>query len=322
MADPRADLRALAAHQDGQFAVRQAAKLGLTYSAVRNLHGTGEAVALRRGVLRFSATPGAPDPAVTAWLLCWPHGVISHRSAAVHHGLRRVSQPPLPEITVPHGARRRPSGVLVHVSRELPGADVLRVGEVTYRSLARTVCDLADHRDPRETLAVLDDAIALGARRRWIHQRAETLSNGRNGVALIHSATATGAAAEFRSWLERTSSVVYRRAGLPDPEWNVPVYDTRGLIGVVDALWRPWRVISEKEGLRFHATPQQRKRDAERWNRLDEADYTIRRFTWQDVVDDPVAVAATLGRALVRAGAPVDLSRIPRRIDVPGLPWG
>jgi hypothetical protein len=321
MQDGRARLRSLAAGQDGQFASRQAGELGLSRSALRSLRAGGETSLLRPGVWRFTATPGNPDPAVTAFLLCWPDAVISHRSAACHHGLGRVTSPPHPEVVVPAGRDRRLTGVRVHVTRHLPNTDVLGVGTLRYTSLARTVCDLAAGADPWEALAILDDAVALGAKPGWIHQRATALAAGRSGVALLRNATAKDGPGTFRSWLERTSSYIYRAAAIPDPEWNVPVHDRDGLIGVVDALWRRWFVISEKEGLRFHTTPRQRREDARRFNRLGDAGFQSRRFTWEDVVHRPVEVAATLYRALRAAGCDLDPARIPRRIVLPALPW-
>jgi hypothetical protein len=122
------------------------------------------------------------------------------------------------------------------------------------------------------------------------------------------------------------ASHVYRAGGIPDPEWNVRVYDDEGLIGVVDALWSRWRVVSEKEGLRFHTTPSQRKSDARRFNRLGDAGYTARRFTWEDIVHDPVRVAATILRALRAAGADLDPARLPSQVVIPEAPfhprWG
>ena len=194
------------------------------------------------------------DPAITAVLTCWPDGVISHRSAAQHHGISRVARPDQPQ---------------------------------------------------------------WAASRAWVHQRAKVLSNGRGGVTLLREATARDAAARFNSWLERAASHVYRAGGLPDSEWNVRVRDARGLIGIVDALWPQWMVVSEKEGLRFHTTPSQRRRDAQRFKRLLDADYRARRFTWEDVTQQPLHVVETLYRALRAAGADLDPARIPRKIDVP-----
>lgn len=273
------ELRALAATQDGQFALRQARALGVGAAAVRWLRDRGETTLLRPGVSRFRSAAGPADPAVTAYLACWPDAVISHASAARHHGLQRAAIPGQPHVTVPHHVRRAPAGVRVHSTRRLEAIDVLSVGGLRYTSLARTVCDLGDGADQWWTLALVDDAVALGASPRWLHQRATALAAGRSGPVVVMDATAPGAAAAFRSWLERASAHVYRVAGIPDPEWNVPVFDDRGRIGVVDALWRAWWVVSETEGLRFHTTPQRRRRDARRFNRLDEAGYTSRRFT-------------------------------------------
>jgi hypothetical protein len=114
---------------------------------------------------------------------------------------------------------------------------------------------------------------------------------------------------------------VYVVSHLPPPEWNVEVRDGAGRIGIVDALWRPWHVIGETEGLRFHTTPAQRRKDAERFNRLLDAEYAARRFTWLDVVERPTYVAATLAKPLIAAGAPVDLARIPRHIELPDPPF-
>lgn len=317
MAKPKEIVRDVAAGQDSQFATAQALALGLSRRQIECMRERGETEKLRRSVSRFRGAAGEADPAITAVLTCWPDGVISHRSAAQHHGISRVARPDQPEITVPHGLVHKLPGITVHWSRNLPAGDILRVGGVGYTSLARTTVDLADADDPAETLAILDDVIAMGARRAWVHQRAKDLSNGRGGVPLLREATGRDAAARFNSWLERAASNVYRAGGLPDPEWNVPVRDARGQIGIVDALWPRWMVVSEKEGLRFHTTPSQRRRDAERFNRLLDADYRARRFTWEDVTQQPLLVVETLYRALRAAGADLDPARIPRKIDVP-----
>jgi hypothetical protein len=97
------------------------------------------------------------------------------------------------------------------------------------------------------------------------------------------------------------------------------VHDDGGRIGICDAVWLIGTVlvVVELEGLRFHTTPSQRRRDAERFNRLLEAGCTVRRFTWHDVVTDPGAVARSVARALVAAGAAIDLDGLPTDIRLP-----
>ena len=314
-------LREAAATQDSQVPTAQARSLLVNRNDLTALRVRGEIVQVRLGVWRFTSAAGRTDPAVTAALLCWPDGVISHRSAAAFHGFPRITVPDEPEVTVTHGEIRRLPGISVHWSRNLPSEDVLRVGGVGYTTQARTTCDLADASEPWETLAMLDDVIAGGAKRSWIHSRAKALANGRGGVRLIRDATHRTAAPEFRSWLERSAAHIYRVGGLPDPEWNVSLRDEAGWIGVVDALWREWRVVSEKEGLRFHTTPAQRRKDADRFNRLQDAGYQPRRFTWEDIVHHPHDVLERLYRVLRAAGADLDPVRIPRRIVLPSRPF-
>ena len=321
MTTPRERLRAQASSHDAQFATAQARACGLTPATLLGMRRRGEIQARRYGVWRFTAASGEPDSAVTAMLACGPDAVISHASAARFHGLQRVTAPRVPEVTVPHGEVRKRDNITIHWSRDLTAADILSVGGIRYTTLARTVVDLADADEPWETLSIVDDAIALGASRSWIHHRAKELTNGRGGVRLARDATHPDAAGVFRSYLERVSAHVYRLGCLPDPEWNVPLRDEDGLIGIVDALWRPWCVVSETEGLRFHTSPTARKRDARRFNRLRDARFDPRRFSWEDVVKDPVAVVETLHRALRAAGADLDPVRIPRHIEIPARPF-
>lgn len=318
---PHSVLRALASTQDGQFAVAQALTSGVNRAALRWLASRGEIVRLRNGVWRFAAAAGKADPAVTAMLRCHPEAVICRKSAAQRHRLRRVALPPEPEIAVAHDRRIAPAGIAVHRTRALPRGDILVEGGIRYTTVTRTIIDLQDPDDPWESLAILDDGVAAGGKPRKIHDRATDLLLGRPELSLICRATQPGASHEFRSWLERSSAHIYEVSGIPQPEWNVAVHDDQGQIGIVDAMWRRWDVIAEKEGLRFHTTPRQRRNDAERFNRLGDVVNAVKRFTWQDVATRPLYVAQTMHRALRAEGADLDPARIPRAIDIPDRPF-
>lgn len=311
----------LAAAQNGQFATEQARALELKPSQVQALRDRGEIEWVRQRVWRFRSCPEERDPAVTAFLACWPHAVISHASAAAFHGLSRVDLPEEPVVTVPRGQRCRPAGVVVHYALSLEATDVVKVGPLRYTSLARTVCDLSSAKKPWESLSILDDAVSAGASLRWVNNRAVALRNGRDGVALIERATRPGASSEFRSWFERAAAHVFHIGGLPPPLWNADVRDSRGRIGIVDALWLPERVICELKGLRFHTTAAQLRRDDKRQNRLLDAGYGVRNIGWRDFVEDPREAVATVMRALQVAGAAVDLSRLPASLTVPSHPF-
>lgn len=310
--DPLTLLRLLATLQDAQFSTAQALALGVSRYALNLLVDRGEVHRIRRGVWRSSTAPGQPDLAVTAWLACWPAGTISHASAAHAHGLGEA--PEFPHVTVSHDLRRTIAGAVLHRTREMPGKDRLWIAGVAYTSVARTLCDDADATKPVATLTRVDDAIAAGAKRAWIHRRAAALAPGRSGVTLVRDATSPKAAAEFRSRLERVTSVLFSLAGIPQPAWNVPTRDRHGLIGRVDCRWD--KVVAELEGLRFHTTPSQRRRDAERFNRLLHAGLIVRRFTWRDVVDRPGYVVQTIADALVSNGIPVELRPLPDDLEI------
>lgn len=312
--DPVLALRLLAALQDGQFGTRQARALGVARSRLQRMAAGAEIHNASVGVWRFTTAVGMPDVAVTAWLRCWPHAIVSHWSAAHAHGL--ADAPSQPSLTIPHTLRRAPAGIVVHRSRTLPGKDRHWIEGVAYMSVARTVCDLADPDDIPASLVRLDNAVAAGARRAWIHQRATALAPGRPGVQAIRDATTKDAAQAFRSWLERVTDHLWHIAGFPLPQWNQRVRDRRGLVGIVDCRW-PGDVLAELEGLRFHTTPSQRRRDAERFNRFLAAGCIVRRFTWRDVVERPLYVVTTMGEALRAGGVEVDLAGIPATIALP-----
>jgi hypothetical protein len=281
---------------------------------------SGEAEVVRAGVARFTSSD-PPDPAVTAFLAVWPRGVISHASAAQHHGLSRVEVPAVPCLTVQHGTTCRQSDITVRFSTFLPDSDILRVGPLRFTSVARTVCDLSTSADPWESLSILDDAVAGGARRSWVNHVARALARGRDGVALIERATRPTSSHEFRSWLERAGAHVFALGGLPPPQWNSRIYDGRGLVGIVDALWLPAKVVCELKGLRFHTNPAQLRSDDARNNRLLDAGYGVRSVSWRDLVDESAEVVATVMRAMRAAGVDVDLARIPQTIAIPKRPF-
>jgi hypothetical protein len=175
---------------------------------------------------------------------------------------------------------------------------------VPVTSGARTLVDLAAVLDRYDLTALTDDAVCAGvAPRPWLYRRAHALHPGRAGVQTLVTLTAPGAEGTFRSWLERRAGGLIAAHGLPQPRWNVPVHDGDGLIGIVDALYGD-RVVLEFEGLRFHTTPQQRRADADRFNRLQLVPLLVQRFTWLDVMQEPARVITRIRRSLQASLSP------------------
>lgn len=203
-----------------------------------------------------------------------------------------------PEIVVPSTRLLRIEGVRVHRTRELPDEDVTTVAGVRCTTGPRTLIDLAGRFSASARIELVDAAIGAGiVTRPRLYERATALRNGRAGVGTIVEITAPDAEGVFRSTLERRFSRGVRRAGLPRPEVNRPLR-LHGRLYVPDALWPSHGLVTELHGLRFHSTPAQRGRDDERLNAFTELGLRVLVFSWQQVLDDFGAVAATLRRAL------------------------
>jgi hypothetical protein len=165
---------------------------------------------------------------------------------------------------------------------------------------SRTLIDLAA-RLPRERLiAAVDSAICAGiAHRGNLHDRAVALQPGRRGVQHIVAVTAPGAEGIFWSSFERGFGTLVAGSDLPTPSYNARV-EHNGRTFVVDALWPG--VVVELEGLQFHSTPDQRRRDDERRNALAEQHLIVLVFAWAQLVESPGEVLSTV-RAALAGGA-------------------
>lgn len=297
--NPRTRLQLIAAPQLGLFTVAQARGCGLSRRGLGSSVVRGDITPVYFGEVRLTGVyrcGGVPDtwPApVMAACLAVGEGAVACRDTALQlHGLRRVNPE---EIHICRPARWQPvvPGIVVHTTRDLIPGDTTEINGVPTTTGARTIIDLAEVVGLAERLALVDEVVFGGiCPRQWLYRRAVALQNGRAGVLEIVRATAPGAEAEFRSWLEREASYAYLGHGVPAPRWNVVLNDAKGRIGIVDCLW-PCGLVVEIEGLRFHTTPQQRRRDAARFNRLVRRGRVLR-YTWHDVVERPAEMCAEI----------------------------
>jgi hypothetical protein len=192
---------------------------------------------------------------------------------------------------------------VVHRTVDLPSSDIIEIGPVPCTTGARFAVDKASHLDLVDVYSMADDVI--GARlctQCELHRRAKALRKGRRNVAALQDVTAPGAAAEFRSWLERTAAARFHEGGLPAPEWNVPIMVNGSTVALVDALWRAAKVVVEVDGLRFHEQPGQVARDKARDRKLAIMGFLVLRYTYREIVDTPDIVVAQIREALADRG--------------------
>lgn len=186
----------------------------------------------------------------------------------------------------------------VHRTAALPPCDIQSVQGIPATTGTRMLVDECLRLPDSAYLPLVEDTIcARVAHRTRTHDRAVDLRPGRPKLARLISLTSPEAETVFWSWLERTASHMIAAAGMPQPRWNVAVYDGQGRVGVVDAIWEWVPLIMELEGMRFHTQPAARQRDAERFNRLGDI-ARVRRFTYRDVIGRPDYMLASLQQAL------------------------
>ena len=219
-------------------------------------------------------------------------GVLSWRSAALHHGWAVKTIPRLPEVSV--GRRRRVppgSGAVVHY------AD-LQVDEVAGPATSpdRTLLDCLRNLPVDEALAVADSALRDG----YSPARLGALARDTRGAGAARvrhvAAHATGAAANpFESalraiCLEVTGLCVRAQVSIVDPVF----------LGRPDLVDERLRLVLEADSFTWHGHRAALARDARRYNALVVAGWLVLRFSFDDVMHHPAVVRATLARAVDR----------------------
>jgi very-short-patch-repair endonuclease len=271
--------------------------LGLGRRAIGHRLETGRLTAIHRGVYAVGHPALGPrGRAVAALRAVGPGAVLSHRSAAAIHGLLAATG--AIEVTVAGRAPRSRAGIIVHRAASLGDEDTCRRDGLPLTSPIRTLIDLAGvlPRPPLER--VLAEAQVL----RLVHppelKRAVERAHGRRGVARLARILRAGEPAPTRSQLERTFLRLAAAADLERPRVNERV----GRF-MVDFLWPAQRVVVETDGWAAHghraAFTSDRARDAE----LQALGFAVLRFTYGQVTEEPVRVAARIAAVLALRGA-------------------
>lgn len=306
---PMTRANAVAAENYGIISRDEALGSGLTGRQIEGLVRSGQWVIEHPGVYRVAAVPRTWTSRVIAAIRAAERcprrdtprvAVASHMAAAVLHGLRPESKA-RPEITVVGSAKPLLDGVVVHRTATMDSREIQPVRGIPATTGARMDVDLCGKLPDRELLPLVDDSIVQRVTTRpAIYELAVALRPGRPFLTRLTALVGPDAEGTFHSFLERSGDALIHEAGLPKPQWNVAVYDERGKIGVVDAYWEDVPLIVEFEGLRFHTTPTQRQRDAERFNRLTLVARVLR-FTYRDILERPDYVIESLRDALPKA---------------------
>ncbi|MEA2426642.1 MAG: hypothetical protein QOF37_270 [Thermoleophilaceae bacterium] len=219
--------------------------------------------------------------------------LLSHRSAAELWGLISLFIHAV-DVTVDRGQRRSQPGIVIHRSQQIAPKDRRRRNDIPVTSPARTLLDFAEVAPPRELERAFDEAQTQRLIRRKDVEDVISRSPGRHGIAPLRRLLDRQAGpALTESEAEERLFALIRQAGLPEPEVNVTVGRYR-----LDFFWRAQRLNVEVDGYRYHSTRAAFERDHRRDAELEARGIRVRRVTWHQLMDEPMAVVARIALAL------------------------
>lgn len=224
--------------------------------------------------------------------------VASHETAARVHALALPGGRRCEHVTVQLDKRRKDRKDLKFHVRALALGDTSSPEGIPVTTIPRTVLDLACLLDRLPAVWVIDDAIRLSrCTRDEIARALRTWRGGSgSGLARIRLGEADGLA---ESMLETAGRLALADAKLPPPVAQFEVRAPNGqLVARLDHAYPYQRIALEYDGRSVHEAPAAVYRDRERQNALVALGWTVLRFTWWDVVEDPARftrmVAGTL----------------------------
>ena len=295
----------IAATQFGLFTRTQAHEHGVSDRVLQRRVRNGLLEQLSARVYRVAGIPETWEQSVL--LACLAGGsqcVASHRTAAALHEYDGFGRSAL-EVTVPRHVRYRSSLAIVHQSKDLSTADVMRLGPIPVTTPERTLIDLGAVTFVERVEEAFDgaerDAIALRDDVRTRH--AQVRRQGRNGVGPMASILEDRALTIPQSVLERRFLRLLMDAELPLPELQHRVVLSTGRVVYIDAAYVDLLLGYELDGHGTHATRAQRAADNRRANDLIDLGWTIQRFTYEQVMREGVSVVRTVRASLKRVSA-------------------
>jgi len=236
---------------------------------------------------------------MAAVLATGPDAVLSHWSAAALWMIRPNSRSVI-DVTTPHKSRTW-DGIRRH-QKALPSDEITVKEGIPVTGPCRTAFDVA----ATEPLDVVENLI----REMEYLQLTDRISlpdlieryPGRRGVRKLRVSLERleeDPAGRKHSPLEERFSPFLRQHNLALPRYNDWISVGDGRRYQVDCHWPDFRQIVELDGWDGHSTKTAFREDRARGRRLAAAGYRVTHLTWNQLDDEPEAIAADL-RALLR----------------------
>ncbi|MFZ5445827.1 MAG: DUF559 domain-containing protein [Myxococcota bacterium] len=287
-----------AAERHGVLTRAQARAL-LTRDQVKRQLKTGAWVRVYPQVFRVAGAPQTytqQQHAVAAWL--GARGVLSHRTAALLHGLELSAKEPL-DVTVKHRVKG-PAGVKVY-RRKLGAKETTELDGLRVTTVERTLFDLASCVDSADLKALVTQALrkqltTLEALRKVAAWK------GWPGVGALRKVLAEldGQGGPTESALEDRVLELLEQAELPKPTVQKQVKAGKRRARL-DFLYEAQRVVIEADGYAYHADVKSFEADRQRRNALIARGYRVLQWTWRALDERPEELVAELQAALLTA---------------------
>lgn len=250
-----------------------------------------------RRVRRDHFTDGPIDPVVAAVAAAHAyHGsVVSHRSAALLHGLPLYNRPPeRPELTVEPRGTGRARGADVHRAR-LAAEDVDMVNGVPVTNVARTVVDLARSASLHDAVVAGDAALNLRLASPCDIARTADSCRGWPGIKRARRALRL-LDGRAESPLESVSRVAVVRLNLPAPELQAVIRTESGwVLGRTDFYWDDTGVAGEADGRSKYTDRAVLNLEKDRQENLEDTRLAVARWGWRVAHRDGLLRAKLLG---------------------------
>ena len=226
--------------------------------------------------------------------------VLSHVTAATHWGVYDGGVWPVHVSIAGRSGRARRRGIVLH-RVDLREEDVVVHEAIRTTTIARTLLDLAGSVRGR----ALEQAVRRAARLRRFDLREQHAvlaryprARGASSLGHLLGMLSGRGTDDLRSSLEVAFARLCDDHGLPRPQINTIILGER-----VDFSWPGTTLVVETDGFEFHAMPTAFAADRHRDQKLTLAGYTVVRFTYDQVVDDPEATATTVSALLSQCRA-------------------
>jgi Protein of unknown function (DUF559) len=297
----------LANAQHAVFGLDQLRELGLSARAVQDRATTRRFHRIHQTV--YSLVPRElltrEGLYMAAVLACMPGAALSHRSAAVLHGLRDWGHTSV-EVTVPRRSARTHSGVAVHRSTTLTAKDVTVEKGIPVTTIPRTLFDLAEVTTERQLERAFDQADAVEGLD--LHAINDQLARNptRPGAKKVRHVLNTHyiGSTPTENDFEDAFLMLTRSLGLPDPTPQFWIDPGDGDPPIrADFAWPDRKVVVETDGRKTHGTNQAFESDRRRDQRLIAAGWRVIRTTWRQINHRPHELKPVLLRLLGPASA-------------------